>query len=106
MHLCTVAGVHLSVLRGVWCLCSARDAAAAAAATAAAEQASKPPLLGAGYDTRCYRFAQAMDAKAIRRFEVDLPALQSRKASGTGETRRRPTADLPRRTAASDVRSS
>lgn len=48
-------------------------------------------VLGAGYDTRCYRFAQALDAANVRRFEVDLSEIQQRKREALEKlARRRP----------------
>lgn len=52
-------------------------------------------LLGAGYDTRAYRFADQLDGRAV--FEVDLPAISRAKAATVARNRERfPRANVVR----------
>lgn len=78
-----IPGICAFVWRRTRCI----DAALAQALLPPPERSAQRPsrplqqlvVLGAGYDTRSYRFARALDAAGVRRFEVDLPALQQEK---------------------------
>ncbi|HEU4618109.1 MAG TPA: SAM-dependent methyltransferase [Gammaproteobacteria bacterium] len=61
---------------------------------AVAEGASQVVILGAGFDSHAYRFADLLQARSVRIFEVDRPATQAFKRARVDEVLGGPPANL------------
>lgn len=65
-----------NLVSGIWSRTRAIDTAVIQAVEKGAQQVV---ILGAGYDSRCYRYRQLFDKHDIKRYELDLPTIQQDK---------------------------
>jgi methyltransferase (TIGR00027 family) len=79
----------------LWSRTRVIDAELYSALTSSADQAPRQlVVLGAGFDTRCYRFRQVLAQQRVECFEVDLPSLQASKRAAMQEVARREGGDI------------
>jgi methyltransferase (TIGR00027 family) len=65
----------------VWCRTRVTDSAFYSAVRSEETPIKQLVVVGAGYDTRAYRFRRILAERSIRCFELDLPSLQPKKVA-------------------------